>query len=116
MRAGLGAMSAIAGLPHEEIIVSWAGALRLAELSKNVGASIVYLGPGLGHEVPAIATALGGSSILTAGAMADYVTKGAVLGFDVVSGRARILVHLGQARQQHVDLTAQVLKLAVIVE
>jgi hypothetical protein len=66
--------------------------------------------------MPAIAAGFRDTSILTAAAMADYVSNGAVIGFDVVSGRPRILVHLAQARRQNVDLTAQVLKLAVIVE
>jgi len=54
--------------------------------------------------------------VLTAGAMTEYVSEGIVLGFDLVSGRPKILVHLEQARKQNVVLTAQLLKLAVIVE
>jgi hypothetical protein len=53
---------------------------------------------------------------LTVAAIPDYVELGVVLGFDVLSGRPKLLVHLGQARRQHVDLRADLLKLARVFE
>ena len=116
LRAGLEGIPAIAGMPHEEIMVTWTNAAAVAEICETSNVSIAYVAPGLEREMPAIAAVLQGMEVLTAGAMPDYVGKGAVLGFDLVSGRPRILVHLGEARRQRVDLTAQLLKLAVIVE
>src|SRR5438874_366246 len=54
-------------------------------------------------------------ALLTASAVASQVTLGIVLGFDLVSGKPKLLVHLGQARRQHVDLSAEVLKLMRVV-
>ena len=46
----------------------------------------------------------------------DYVQGGIVLGFDVVSGRPKLLFNLTQARLQNVDLRAAVLKLMTVIE
>ena len=48
--------------------------------------------------------------------MPDYVKEGIVLGFDVVSGRPKLLFNLPQARLQKVALTATVLKLMTVYE
>jgi hypothetical protein len=48
--------------------------------------------------------------------MADYVPAGIVLGFDLVSGRPKLVVNLSQARRQHVDFRAEVLKLMKVYE
>ena len=46
----------------------------------------------------------------------DYVPGGIVLGFDVVSGRPKLLVHLTQAKRQNVALRAEALKLMRVFE
>jgi len=43
--------------------------------------------------------------------MPDYVPAGIVLGFDLVSGRPKLLVNIEQAKKQQVSLPASVLKL-----
>ena len=53
---------------------------------------------------------------MTVGAVGSYVKGGIVLGFDLVSGKPKLLVNLTQARRQHVDLSSSVLKLAEITE
>jgi hypothetical protein len=55
--------------------------------------------------------ALSGVDVLSVSPVPEYVEQGIVLGFDVVSGKPRLLVNLGQARLQHVALRAEVLKL-----
>jgi len=44
------------------------------------------------------------------------VPRGIVLGFDLVGGKPKMLVNLGQARKQHVAFMAEVLKLAKVFE
>jgi hypothetical protein len=39
-----------------------------------------------------------------------------VLGFDLVGGKPKLVVHLRRAREQAVELSSQVLKLAKVIE
>jgi hypothetical protein len=57
-----------------------------------------------------------GVDVLSATGVPDYVPSGIVLGFDVVSGRPKLLVHLTQARLQKVELRADLLKLMKVFE
>jgi hypothetical protein len=116
MEAALREMSDIGGLAHDERVVPFSSARDLARRCRSQRISIVYLGSGFANEVPAIREALEGVDVLTVAAIPDYVELGVVLGFDVLSGRPKLLVHLGQARRQHVDLRADLLKLARVFE
>jgi hypothetical protein len=116
MQSALKPMSQIGGLPHEEIVVTFGGAPALAELVKASGAAAVFFGPGFDEDVEAIKTALDGHDVLTAGSVPEYVPHGIVLGFDIVSGSPKLLVHLAQAKRQHVSLRAELLRMARIFE
>jgi hypothetical protein len=116
MEAALRSIPDIAGLAHDERVVSFSSATDLARRCRSQHISIVYLGSGFANEVPAIRDALDGVDVLTVAAVPDYVELGVVLGFDVLSGRPKLLVHLAQARRQHVDLRADLLKLARVFE
>lgn len=109
-------LKSIAGLPHDEAIVPYPGAGALAALCKSKRASIVYITPGLGEEVPKIRAALDGTSILSVAADASDVSKGVVLGFDIVSGKPKIVIQLTQAKKQDVAFRAELLKLAKVIE
>src|SRR5258706_418637 len=54
--------------------------------------------------------------VLRVAAVPDYVRDGIVLGFDVVSGRPKLLFNLPQAKLQKVALAASVLKLMTVFE
>jgi hypothetical protein len=114
MRSELGAFGRIAGKPHQEEIVRYDSPAALALACERKNAAIVYLAPGLNASIPAIAAALNGIQVLTVGALPEYVKHGAVLGFDLVSGKPKLLVNLGQARRQHVAFTPDLLKLAKV--
>ena len=116
MQSALKPMSQIGGLPHEEIVVTFGGATALAELVKTSGADAVFFGPGFDDDVEAIGKALEGHDVLTAGSVPEYVPHGIVLGFDIVSGSPKLLVHLTQAKRQNVALRAELLRLARIFE
>ena len=62
----------------------------------------------------AISRSLAGTSVLSAAAEARAVELGAVLGFDLVSGKPKLLFSLGQAGRQGVDLSAHVLRLMAV--
>jgi hypothetical protein len=105
----------VAGLPHAEEVVQFSGATALAATCKARSASIVYLAPGFtGAEATAIGQALEGGNVLTASAEPGLVKKGVVLGFDLVAGRAKLLVDLTQAGKQRVSFSAEVLRLVAV--
>jgi hypothetical protein len=113
--AALKELPAVAGLPHEEEVVSFTGAPELAELCRTRRPAIVYLTPGFGDaEATAIGAALAGLEVLTVSADPGHVRNGAVLGFDVVSGRAKLLIDLAQASRQGVAFSADLLNLMVV--
>ena len=116
MQSALKPIAQIGGLPHEEIIITFAGAAPLAEQIKTSGAAAVFFGPGFDDDVDAIRSALEGQDVLTAGSVPEYVPHGIVLGFDIVSGSPKLLVHLTQARRQNVALRADLLRMARIFE
>ena len=116
MQRELGSIAQIAGLEHDETVFAYSGAASLKTACENEHAAIVYLGPGFGSEIDAIRTTLSGVDVLTASAVADHVARGIVLGFDLVSGKPKLLVNLTQARAQNVDFSSSVLKLMKVYE
>ena len=106
----------IGGLPHTEIVVPWKGMADLAEVCAQQNVAIIYLMPGLPAEVESISKGLEGAKVLTVGSVVTYVGRGATLGFELVSGRTKLVINLTQARRQGVLFHAEVLKLMRIVE
>jgi hypothetical protein len=72
---------------------------------------VVYVTPDFDSELDALGRALGGVDVLTVSAVPDYVSRGVVLGFELVSGKPKILLDLPQAKRQNVDFSAAVLRL-----
>jgi YfiR/HmsC-like len=116
MQLALQSIPQIGGLPHEERVIPFTTAADLAQRCRARHVAIIIVGPGLGDEVPGIGEALDGVDVLSVASVPSYVERGVVLGFDVVSGKPKLLVHLTRARRQHVDLRAEVLKLMRVLE
>jgi hypothetical protein len=116
MRSALASVPSVGGLSHDEEVASYVDASTLGETCRARHVAIVYLTPGFSGEIPAIRDAVGSLKLLTVGSLADYVPAGIVLGFDLVSGRPKLVVNLSQARRQHVDFRAEVLKLMKVYE
>lgn len=116
MESALGGVDKIGGLPHDETTAPFGGAKALAETCRSKHIAIVYFAPGLAEEVAGIRAALDGVNVLSVAADAAEVPKGIVLGFDLVSGKPKIVVHLGQAKRQDVSFKAELLKLAKVHE
>ncbi len=114
--AALHELPDVGGLAHDEAIVAWPGAAGLADLVRSRHAAIVYFTPEFAAEVGAIRAALDGVDVLSVAAVPDYVPQGIVLGFDLVSGKPKLLVNLPQSRRQHVAFMAEILKMARVYE
>jgi hypothetical protein len=116
MRQAVGGLDTLGGMQHKEDVVEFTTLADLAEKTKNGRFSVVYLGPGFHADADDIRGALESFAVLTVSANPEDVARGIVLGFDLVSGRPKLVLHLAQARKQRIDLTADVLKLMRIIE
>lgn len=111
MKAAFARLPTVGNLPHEELVVTQSSPAALADVVRSKRAAILYLGPGFEKQVPAIRDALSSLNVLSVGAIPSYVPSGIVLGFDLVSGRPKLLIHVPQARKQSVAFPASVLNL-----
>jgi hypothetical protein len=107
----------VKGMPTEIVTQVFSDGPTLTESVRGGRVSILYATPGFGAwELLTIARSLSGLSVLTSGALAHFVDTAVALGFDLVSGKPKLLVNLRRAREQGVDLSSQVLKLAKVIE
>jgi hypothetical protein len=116
MQGALQSIAQIGGLPHDERIAPYTSAADLVSQVRARRIAIIFLGPALVDQVAAIRDALDGVDVLTVASIPEYVAQGVVLGFDVVSGKPKLLVNLARARKQHVELRAEVLKLMKVID
>jgi YfiR/HmsC-like len=114
MRSALGRIDRFAGLPHQETIVPYPGAQALAQRCRADKIAVVYFTPGFDDEVDALRVALADDNVLSLGAVSDYVPKGIVLGFELESGKPKILINLEQAKRQGVNFPSDVLRLMTV--
>jgi len=112
----LGDMKKIARHPHHELVEPFHDAATLATICRERHIAIVYLSAGLGAAIPDVAQALRGSAVLTAGAVASFVQRGVVLGFDLVSGRSEMLLNRTQMKSLNVQFPPTLFQLMRIVE
>lgn len=111
MKAALSRLPKVGELPHEEHIIVHSSAATLVDVVRSKRAAIVYFGPGFDKQIPALRDAFSSVNVMTVGGVPTYVPDGIVLGFDLVSGRPKLLIHLTQARKQQVSFPASVLNL-----
>ena len=116
LKAALDRVGTIAGLPHEQFLLEWNGSTEMVDEIVRRKLSIVYVAPGLDSEIPVIAQAVQEIPLITVAATDSYVRSGLILGFELVSGRPKMIFNLKQARQQGVVFGSAVMKLMRIVE
>jgi hypothetical protein len=116
MRSALSSIPTIGALPHEEELATFTTAPNLAEMCRSRKVSILYLAPGFSEQIETLREAIADLSLLSVGSLAEYVPNGIVLGFDLVSGRSKLLINLTQARRQHIEFRAEILKLTKVYE
>jgi len=116
MKSALSSIPTIGALPHEEELGTYSDPRALAETCRARKISILYVAPGFSQQVDALRETMGALSLLSVGSVAEYVPNGIVLGFDLVSGRSKLLVNLTQARRQRIEFRAEILKLTKVYE
>jgi len=116
MLTALGEVDKIGGLPHDDAELVWSNAAALASTIKKQRIAIVYVTPGFSEEIASIRAALEGGDVMTVSAVPDDVPRGIVLGFDLVSGKTKLLCNLAVARKQNVAFKAEALKLMKVYE
>jgi hypothetical protein len=116
IKAAFSRLPRVGNLPHEEHIVTYSNAAALAQTVRSKRASLVYLGPGFDKQISAIRDALSTMDVLSVAAIPGYVPAGIVLGFDLVSGRPKLLIQVVQARKQNVAFPASVLSLMKVYQ
>ena len=94
------ALDRTAGAPHQQAIVDWRGARDLVDEVQRRRFVALYFAPGLEGEIAATARAFEGQGVLTIGAVDSYVREGAILGFELISGRPKWAFNLTQARSR----------------
>lgn len=116
-RLALSKTSDVLGLPLESASMIHSDAPTLTRLLRANNVAILYLMPGfVESELADIAEACAGISVLSAGALARHAERGTVLALDLVGGKPKLIVNLTRAKQQHVDLSSNVLKLMRVIE
>ena len=114
MRAKLADMGDLDGRRIQVEIVQFADAQSLVASSRAKNVNALYISPGMGNHVAAIARALGGTGILSFAAVESYVQLGAVVGVSIISGRPKMSINLAQARSQGLDIPSAILALAKV--
>jgi uncharacterized protein DUF4154 len=115
--AALAEATDVDGLPVMPLSVEYTDGPALSRLADESRVAVLYVAPGFTPgELDAIAQAFDGHSVLSAGALAKYTERGTVLGFDLVGGKPKLLVHLARAKRQQVELSSAVLKLMRVIE
>jgi hypothetical protein len=107
----------VSGMPVQPLSLIYSDAAALARFTRDSSVAVLYVAPGFGDDdMTAIAQALDGVNVLSAGALSKYTLRGLVLGFDLAGGKPKLWVHLGRARRQRVELSSSVLKLMRVIE
>jgi len=116
IRAELGKQPRIGGVEHMEDIVRYSSPAELTRTCRERKPAIVFVAPGLAAEATPIAVALAGVDVLSVAAVATDVPRGIVLGFEVVFGKPKLVIHLTRARRQNVAFKPELLRLARVIE
>jgi hypothetical protein len=116
MMAALAAVPSLGGVKHHDELVPFSGVEKLTTAAREKKAAIVVFSPGFDVEAVALARAFEGWDGLTVTTTAVGVEKGFVLGFDLVSGKPRMLLQLTQARKQNTDFKADVVRIMKVYQ
>jgi hypothetical protein len=114
--AALANLPQLGGLPHQHVTLPFSGTQNLVQECRARAIGIVYVTVGLEQHLPDIVSALSGLDLISVSVSPRDVSAGIVLGFDLVSGKPKILIHIKQARRQNVAFESRVLKLARVYE
>lgn len=104
------------GVRHRDELVAFSTAAAVARLAKERRAAVILFTPELSSQAAEISTAFDGCDCITVSTTSEGVSSGLVLGFDLVSGKPRMLFNLKQSRKQRSDFRAEVLQLMTVFQ
>jgi hypothetical protein len=116
MMAALASVPSLGGVKHHDELVPFPGVEKLTRAARERKAAIVVFSPGFDVEAVALARGFEGWDGLTVTTTSAGVEKGFVLGFDLVSGKPRMLLQLTQARKQNADFKADVVRIMKVYQ
>lgn len=112
--AAIGAEAKLGGVKARAELVPFATEAELVARVKERKASVVVFAPSFASRAASLAAQFEGADCLTVSASPDGVREGLVLGFDLVSGKPRMLLNLSRSRRQGADFRAEVLRLMTV--
>lgn len=115
LTAALANESSIAGLPHESLILPFTDTAALTRQVRSRSASIVYITAGLQDSLESICKSLEPLAVMTVTPVPEYVERCVSVGFEVIGGRPKILVHLEHAQQNGLRFRSEFLELAKVL-
>ncbi|HEX6245595.1 MAG TPA: YfiR family protein [Polyangiales bacterium] len=95
--------------------VSYESVEQVARAAQQQRAYLAWLTPGFGELAGELGRALGTRGVLTISSHGADTARGVVLGFELESGKPRIMLNLKQARAQKLDFSAQLLRVVKVV-
>ncbi len=105
----------IAGRPIECIPLAIRGSTLPTRASQD-SIEILYVTPVRAFDIASLARAMDEAKILTMTGVPEYVQDGIAIGIGTRGDKPSILINLYRAKSQGADLSAQLLRLATIVE
>jgi hypothetical protein len=89
---------------------------RIAAPTESQGCRTLYIGPSETGRLPAILDALAGRTVLTVGDGTKFTERGGMIAFVLKDRKVRFVVNLAAARAARLQLSSELLRLAVSIE
>lgn len=89
---------------------------RIATLTESQGCRTLYISPSETGRLPEILTALAGRTVLTVGEGKKFTEHGGMIAFVLKDRKVRFVVNLVAARAAALQLSSELLRLAVSIE
>lgn len=90
-------------------------ARTVSSVQDAAGCHVLFLASALSPQLPALLDALRHAPVLTVSDIPGFTARGGMIGFVLRSGRVRFQVNLDAARQAHLALSSQLLKVAASI-
>jgi len=88
----------------------------VAEAISAKGSRVVFVCVGLDDVLPEVVALARSKRVFTIGATVEYVTEGLSFAVEVVNGKPKVVINLAASRAEGTKFTAQLLKLARLVD
>lgn len=88
---------------------------QIGRVLQEERAYLACLTPGLGKVAAELSRVFAARGVLSVSSQGADTARGIVLGFELASGKPRILLNLTQARAQKLDFSAQLLRVVQVV-